>query len=364
MFACHMGAGCGACLIILRKSHKTKGSIMSLNERLTVQDRLVVISVKETGSDKEIYDAVRWCWKLKADRAAEADYVLARNGDRVVGVYVADAWLPANDKVFAKYHSGDVPEDRYGFVGWTAPEDAQEKYNNKLLPEGFVKKGAANPVRFLGPDNDDIGTSEQSEEPSVKHLYRMTFGVQDGLELEGEELFDVCAREIVRHGALLQDVNQNEPIEHYYIFLNKGDAKLALRVGIKDDVDLDSQADALAKTLASDYSKTDLLGDEGFEEVTIGFEASETEHRDLWSWEFNRYAQNFEGDIKIIGIHSLYGDFAIQQWGGGEYDEGVESNADQALEYYVGLHSGESLKHERLSESDFDLSQYKVVEAK
>ena len=49
--------------------------------------------------------------------------------------------------------------------------------------------------------------------------------------------------------------------------------------------------------------------------------------------------------------------FSIQQWGGGEYDEGVESNPD-AEEYYIGLESGESLKHENLKQSHFDLASY------
>ena len=67
----------------------------------------------------------------------------------------------------------------------------------------------------------------------------------------------------------------------------------------------------------------------------------------------------YEGiTIEIFGPHPDFKDKIVcQSYWSGEYDEGVESNPD-AEEYYIGLESGENLKHENLKQSHFDLASY------
>jgi len=124
--------------------------------------KLLVISINKSISEgSEIYDAVRWAWKLNPERAKECEFVLAHQSGKIVGVFKADEWLPATDPIFSNLGQGD--EGRWGFIGQVAPSEILMEYFNKELPKGFTKKGASNPVRFLDPVTENIVDQHKSD---------------------------------------------------------------------------------------------------------------------------------------------------------------------------------------------------------
>lgn len=97
----------------------------------------LIINISRTAAEKDIYDAVRGTWKLDPRRARAVDVVLAALQGLIVGVFVADEWMPAGD--------------RWEFVGRNAPLELTELYLRRRLPESMRPRGAANPVRYVQP---------------------------------------------------------------------------------------------------------------------------------------------------------------------------------------------------------------------
>ncbi len=112
------------------------------------QHRLLAITINRTAAERSIYDAVRYAWKLDAKRARRAEYVLAVLNGLIVGAFEPREWLAATPENFP---GTEAPrEGRTGFVGVAAPESVQRLYVRKRLPDDLRKRGAANPVRYLG----------------------------------------------------------------------------------------------------------------------------------------------------------------------------------------------------------------------
>ncbi len=118
-------------------------------DEIIPEHNLLVVSVKKSITDgNAVYDAARFAWKLNVDRARKMEFILAHNRGHIIGVFKADEWLPATDDEFADLNQ-DADPDRWGFVGVVAPSEILLKYFNKKLPEDFIKRGAANPIRFI-----------------------------------------------------------------------------------------------------------------------------------------------------------------------------------------------------------------------
>lgn len=117
-------------------------------EQLVPQHKLVIISINRSFSESErsVYDAVRYAWRISRSRANKCDYVLAVAKGIIRGAFVVDEWLPATTENFP---SREKVEGRYGFHGKEAPKEIKELYVGKRLPDGFTKKGAMYPVRYL-----------------------------------------------------------------------------------------------------------------------------------------------------------------------------------------------------------------------
>lgn len=110
------------------------------------QHRVLMININWTASAADnLYEAVRYAWKLDAKRAKRAEYVLAMERGLVVGVFIAEKWMEATSENFPGREP--VP-GRWGFIGKEAPEDMQNLYLRTRLPDKMKKKGAANPVRY------------------------------------------------------------------------------------------------------------------------------------------------------------------------------------------------------------------------
>lgn len=116
-------------------------------EQAKFVDSVLLITINRTIEDYPTIDAVRYAWKIDPIRARKVDYVLAVANGMIVGVYVADEWLPATPENFPGFRQAD-PE-RFGFHGHEAPENAKAMYIQKRVPPS--RPGAANPIRYEGP---------------------------------------------------------------------------------------------------------------------------------------------------------------------------------------------------------------------
>lgn len=107
----------------------------------------IIISVNRSVLEKEnVYEAVRYAWKLDPERAESYQLVLAAVQGLIIGVYTADRWLPATVENFPSA-SQDHP-GRWGFIGSEAPEEIRKHYLRKRVPDAMRKRGAANPIKY------------------------------------------------------------------------------------------------------------------------------------------------------------------------------------------------------------------------
>lgn len=117
-----------------------------------VHEPLILISIGQSyeEEDKDIYDAVRGVWRISATKAASYNLVLAHRRGIVLGAFRPHRWLPATRENFP-WLPEDI-ENRIGFEGEAAEAEAQGRYLRFRVPDRFRMKGAANPVRFIDPD--------------------------------------------------------------------------------------------------------------------------------------------------------------------------------------------------------------------
>ncbi len=106
----------------------------------------LIVSVNRLGTARTPYDAARFAWRLDRKKAERAKVVLATEHGIVIGVFVADQWLPAVPENFPGFNS--MPT-RWGFVGHEAPQEVVQHYLRKKLPQVYKReRGAANPIRY------------------------------------------------------------------------------------------------------------------------------------------------------------------------------------------------------------------------
>jgi hypothetical protein len=115
------------------------------------REPLILISIAKSYEDagKSIYDAVRGCWKIDANRARRFNLVLAHRRGIVLGAFRPTEWLPATKTSFP-WLDDDIP-GRFGFVGEPAENATAKLYIGMRVPDAYRAKGAANPVRFIEP---------------------------------------------------------------------------------------------------------------------------------------------------------------------------------------------------------------------
>jgi hypothetical protein len=118
--------------------------------------KLLLIIVNKTieNPDLDLYDSVRYSWKISRRRAAKADYVLAVAYGLIVGVFEPEEWMEATQAKFPdippKHGNWDHQEGRSGFRGRRAPDHIKNLYLRKRVPKELRKKGAAAPFRYVG----------------------------------------------------------------------------------------------------------------------------------------------------------------------------------------------------------------------
>jgi len=116
-------------------------------ETAVFRHKMVLISVNRSAIVKSLYDATRFAWKISRPKAEQAQYVLATVQGVIRGAFVADRWLDATEESFPRL--GESP-GRLGFVGHEAPPDIWKEYVGKRIPDEYRKKGAANPIKYIG----------------------------------------------------------------------------------------------------------------------------------------------------------------------------------------------------------------------
>ena len=108
---------------------------------------VVAITINRTSTEKSVYEAVRYAWKLSEKRANKAQYVVAVLNGLVIGVFRPSKWMAATPENFPG--TGVTREGRFGFEGTEATEDIKMLYFRKRLHDDLRKRGAANPIRYI-----------------------------------------------------------------------------------------------------------------------------------------------------------------------------------------------------------------------
>ena len=104
--------------------------------------KLLFININRTAGKKEVYDAVRYAWRISKSRAEKVKYVLAVERGLVVGVFVADGWMEATK---ANFPNEEGEPNRYGFEGEEAPDNIKNLFQGKRLPDNMRGRS---PIRY------------------------------------------------------------------------------------------------------------------------------------------------------------------------------------------------------------------------
>jgi hypothetical protein len=115
-------------------------------EPAVFKHKALLISVNRSATERSLYDATRFAWKISRKKAMEAEVILATFQGLIVGAFVADAWLDATPQNFPAL--AEARSRRLGFVGREAPALLQRLYVGKRVPDEYRKRGAANPIRY------------------------------------------------------------------------------------------------------------------------------------------------------------------------------------------------------------------------
>jgi hypothetical protein len=108
--------------------------------------KILMINVGRSVLDQQnIYEAVRYSWKIDPAKAWRADFVLAVQQGLIIGTFVAVEWLDSTSKNFPGRQG---VSGRWGFVGREAPEQIKKQYVGKRVPDRYRRQGAANPIRY------------------------------------------------------------------------------------------------------------------------------------------------------------------------------------------------------------------------
>jgi hypothetical protein len=114
-------------------------------EPAVFEDKALLISVNRSATERSLYEATRYAWKIDPKKAKQAHVVLPTVQGLIIGAFVAEAWLPATVEHFP---DREEAPGRYGFIGEDAPEELKQRYVNKRVPDKYRKRGAANPVKY------------------------------------------------------------------------------------------------------------------------------------------------------------------------------------------------------------------------
>lgn len=117
-------------------------------EPAVFRHKAILISVNRSATERSMYDATRYAWKIDKRKAKQAEVILATLQGLIVGAFIAHDWLEATAVNFPGLAEGDGVPGRFGFVGEDAPDDMKRLYVDKRVPDEYRKRGAANPIKY------------------------------------------------------------------------------------------------------------------------------------------------------------------------------------------------------------------------
>lgn len=115
-----------------------------LAEPALFEHRALLISVNRSASERPLYEATRFAWKLSQKRAKETEVVLASEKGVIRGAYIPEKWMDATSDNFPG--RPDRP-GRLGFIGCEAPSAIWRLYVGRRIPDEY-RFGTANPIRY------------------------------------------------------------------------------------------------------------------------------------------------------------------------------------------------------------------------
>ncbi|MBN2659129.1 MAG: hypothetical protein JXR86_18895 [Spirochaetales bacterium] len=115
-------------------------------EEAVFQHKVLMITINRLASERGIYDATRFSWKISKNKVKEVEYVLGVIQGMIVGVFKPIKWMDATVENFPEFHE-DAP-GRIAFVGEDAEDYILQQYMRKRVPDSYRKRGAANPVKY------------------------------------------------------------------------------------------------------------------------------------------------------------------------------------------------------------------------
>lgn len=117
-------------------------------EPAVFKHRALLIGVSWSTSERSLYDATRYAWKISRAKARQAEVILATNKGLIVGAFIADEWLDATPGNFPGLSDESGRPGRFGFIGREAPDELRRLYVGKRVPDEYRKQGAANPIKY------------------------------------------------------------------------------------------------------------------------------------------------------------------------------------------------------------------------
>jgi len=69
-------------------------------EPAVFRHKVLLISVNRSAAETSLYDATRYAWRIRREKAVEAEVVLATLQGLIVGAFIADDWLEATPENF------------------------------------------------------------------------------------------------------------------------------------------------------------------------------------------------------------------------------------------------------------------------
>jgi hypothetical protein len=110
------------------------------------EHKVLMITINKSITEREIYEATRYAWKLSKPKAKRVEYVVAVKQGVIVDVFKPIKWLEATMDNFPGT-TIDRP-GRFGFVGEPAEEKVRLLYLRKRIPDKYRKRGSANPIKY------------------------------------------------------------------------------------------------------------------------------------------------------------------------------------------------------------------------
>ncbi|MDC7227907.1 MAG: hypothetical protein PQJ61_14165 [Spirochaetales bacterium] len=108
--------------------------------------KCLMITVNRSFSERGIYDATRFAWKISKTKVKSVELVLSVIQGMIVEVFKPAVWLDATKDNFPEIQINSP--GRIGFTGEVAEDAIRDLYIRKRIPDSYRKRGAVNPVKY------------------------------------------------------------------------------------------------------------------------------------------------------------------------------------------------------------------------